>query len=102
MGVKRNPKIWKKGRSTNSKNIVSLLQAFFHAGNANRSDRYSASDMLNELNNMANKDDLEFETIPRLETIQNWIARYSAACKREMADIVLQREEQSHYGNSSS
>jgi hypothetical protein len=77
-----------------AKKIISLLQAFFHAGNANKSDRYSAHDMLNELNDMANKGELEFEIIPRLETIQNWIARYSSACKREMADIVLQREEQ--------
>jgi len=98
--LKETQKFGKKGGAWIAKNIVSLLQAFFHAGNANRSDRYSASDMLNELNNMANKGELEFETIPRLETIQNWIARYSAACKREMADIVLQREEQSH-GNSS-
>ena len=100
--LKETQKFGKKGGARIAKNIVSLLQAFFHAGNANRSDRYSASDMLNELNNMANKGNLEFETIPKLETIQNWIARYSAACKREMADIVLQREEQNNYGNSSS
>jgi len=79
-----------------SKKIISLLQAFFHAGNANKSDRYFAHDMLDELNDMANKGELEFEIIPRLETIQNWIARYSSACKREMADIVLQRGEQRH------
>ncbi|GES87016.1 hypothetical protein GLOIN_2v1880126 [Rhizophagus clarus] len=46
-----------------------------------------------ELNDMANKGELEFKIIPRLETIQNWIARYSSACKREMADIVLRREQ---------
>ncbi|CAG8617877.1 6825_t:CDS:10, partial [Funneliformis caledonium] len=77
--------------------VMKIYKWTLTSRNANRSDCYSASDMLNELNNMANKGELEFETIPRLETIQNWITRYSAACKREMADIVLQREEQSHY-----
>ncbi|CAB4478819.1 unnamed protein product [Rhizophagus irregularis] len=78
--------------------IKELLSAknigFDPNSNANKSDNDSAHDMLNELNDMANKGELEFEIIPRLETIQNWIARYSSACKREMADIVLQREEQ--------
>ena len=54
-----------------TKKIISLLQVFFHAGNANRSDRYSVQDMLNELNDMANKGELEFEIIPKLGTIQN-------------------------------
>ena len=79
-----------------AKKIIALLQAFFHAGNANRSDRYSVQDMLNELNDMANKGELEFEIIPKLGTIQNWITRYSSACKREMADIILQRGGPSH------
>ena len=79
-----------------AKKVISLLQAFFHAGNANRSNHYSASDILNELNDIANKGKLEFEVISRLETIQNWIARYSAACKHEMADVILRRKEQSH------
>ncbi|PKC51843.1 hypothetical protein RhiirA1_518091 [Rhizophagus irregularis] len=71
-----------------------VIKIYKWTRNANKSDNDSAHDMLNELNDMANKGELEFEIIPRLETIQNWIARYSSACKREMADIVLQREEQ--------
>ena len=96
MGIKRKPKVWKRGSSINVKKIISLLQAFFYAGNVNKSDCYFAHDMLNELNDIANKGELEFETISRLETIQNWIARYSSTCKHEIADIVLQYEEQRH------
>jgi hypothetical protein len=40
--LKETQKFGKKGGARIAKNIVSLLQAFFHAGNANRSDRYSA------------------------------------------------------------
>ncbi|GET66029.1 hypothetical protein GLOIN_2v1780400 [Rhizophagus irregularis DAOM 181602=DAOM 197198] len=74
--------------------FVSIISS---TGNTNKSNCYSAHDMLKKLNDMANKGELEFKIILRLETIQNWIAsRYSSTCKCEMADIVLQREEQRH------
>ncbi|RHZ72722.1 hypothetical protein Glove_240g36 [Diversispora epigaea] len=47
-----------------------------------------------ELNDMATSGELDPEIIPKVETIENWIGRYSAACKREMAAIVLERQEQ--------
>jgi hypothetical protein len=77
-----------------SKKIITLLQGFFHAGNADKSDRYSANDMLSELIHMANNGEFDSEIIPKVETIENWIGRYSAACKREMAAIALERQEQ--------
>ncbi|RHZ78942.1 hypothetical protein Glove_153g67 [Diversispora epigaea] len=46
--------------------------------------------MLSELVDMAASEELDPETIPKVETIENWIGRYSAACKREMAAIVLE------------
>jgi hypothetical protein len=76
------------------KMIITLLQSFFHAGNADKSDRYSANDMLSELIHMSNNGELDPEIIPKVETIKNWISRYSAACKREMAAIALERQEQ--------
>ncbi|RHZ89316.1 hypothetical protein Glove_16g30 [Diversispora epigaea] len=79
--LKANQKFGKRGGS------------FFHAGNANKSDRYTAHDMLSELNDMAIEGELDPEIIPKVETIENWIGRYSAACKREMAAIVLERQE---------
>ena len=52
------------------------------------------NDMLSELIHMANNGELDSEIIPKVETIENWIGRYSAACKREMAAIALKRQEQ--------
>ena len=59
-----------------------------------RDARYSASDMLSELIQMADSGELDSEIIPKVETIENWISRYSAACKREMAAIALERQGQ--------
>ncbi|RHZ74544.1 hypothetical protein Glove_221g16 [Diversispora epigaea] len=91
--LKANQKFGKRGGVKMSKKIITLLQGFFHAGNANKSDRYTAHDMLSELNDMAIEGELDPEIIPKVETIENWIGRYSAACKREMAAIVLERQE---------
>ena len=67
-----------------------IITRFFHAGNADKSDRYSANDMLSELICMASSGELDPEIIPKIETIENWIGRYSAACKYEMAAIALE------------
>ncbi len=71
--------------------IIALLQSFFHTDNADKSDRYSANDILLELIYMADSGKLDSEIIPKVETIENWISRYSAACKCEMAAIALER-----------
>ena len=92
--LKETQKFGKKGGAQIAKNIVSLLQAFFHAGNADKSDRYSANDILSKLIHMSNNEKFDSEIIPKVETIENWIGRYSAACKREMAAIALERQEQ--------
>ncbi|RGB39733.1 hypothetical protein C1646_754231 [Rhizophagus diaphanus] len=67
-------------------------QKFGKRGNADKSDRYSANDILSEL--MANREELDSEIIPKIEIIENWISRYSAAYKREMAAIALERQVQ--------
>ena len=48
-----------------SKKIITLLQGFFHAGNADKSDRYSANDMLLELIHIANNGEFDSEIIPK-------------------------------------
>ncbi|PKB99016.1 hypothetical protein RhiirA5_430399 [Rhizophagus irregularis] len=92
--LKANQKFGKRGGARMSKKVIALLQGFFHAGNADKSDRYSANNMLSELIHMANSGELDPEIIPKIETIENWISRYSAACKREMAAIALERQVQ--------
>ena len=90
--MKENQIFGKRGGTRIQKEIVTLLQGFFQAGNANKSDRYSAEDMYAELNDMANKEEISASSIPKVETIRGWITRYAAACKAEMAKIVLNRE----------
>ncbi|CAG8731853.1 45255_t:CDS:2 [Gigaspora margarita] len=58
-----------------SKNMVPLLEAFFLAGDANKSDRYIAEDMLNELHSMAHEGLLEDDEIPKLTTMQKNTAK---------------------------
>ena len=48
--------------------------------------------MYAELNDMAGKKEISAESIPKVKTIRSWITRYAAACKAEMAKIVLNRE----------
>uniref|UniRef100_U9SYC3 Uncharacterized protein n=1 Tax=Rhizophagus irregularis (strain DAOM 181602 / DAOM 197198 / MUCL 43194) TaxID=747089 RepID=U9SYC3_RHIID len=48
--LKENQKFGKKGSSKRiNKHIVALLEGYFLAGNLNKSDRYSAQEMWNEL-----------------------------------------------------
>ncbi|RHZ71753.1 hypothetical protein Glove_253g31 [Diversispora epigaea] len=72
--LKANQKFGRRGGTKMSKKIITLLQGFFHAGNADKSDRYSANDMLSELTHMANNGELDSEIIPKVETIKNWIS----------------------------
>ncbi|POG66560.1 hypothetical protein GLOIN_2v1780400 [Rhizophagus irregularis DAOM 181602=DAOM 197198] len=92
--LKANQKFRKRGGARISKKVIALLQGFFYAGNADKSDRYSANDMLSELIHMVNNGELDPEIIPKIETIENWISRYSATCKHKMAAIALERQMQ--------
>jgi len=69
--------------------ISSILQGFFHAGNVDKSDRYTARDMHSELMKMAEDGEINQESIPKIESIQSWIARYAAAYKTEASRNIL-------------
>ena len=82
--LKENQKFGNKGGGTKfSKKTVTILQGFFHAGNVDKSDRYTAQDMHSELMKMAEDDEINQESIPKIESIQSWIARYAVAYKTE-------------------
>ena len=87
--IKRKPDIWKKRWNSYTKGNCNFIAGFFQAGNANKSDRYFAEDMYAELNDMAGKKEISAESIPKVKTIRSWITWYAAACKAEMARIVL-------------
>ncbi|RIA93938.1 hypothetical protein C1645_818695 [Glomus cerebriforme] len=69
--LKTNQKFEKRGSTRISKKVILLLQDFFHAGNTNKSDRYSANNILSELIYMANSEKLDSKIIPRVEMIEN-------------------------------
>ena len=50
----------------------------------NKSDRYNAQEMWNELIKLTEEGSLEETDIPKVLTIQNWISRYAAQHKQNM------------------
>ncbi|RHZ44713.1 hypothetical protein Glove_712g6 [Diversispora epigaea] len=88
--IKGEQKYGKKGSGTRiAKEVVDLLKGFFHTGNANSSQHYLPEDMFRALSEKADNNELEHTKIPKVETIQNWISRYSIAMKKETAERML-------------
>ncbi|RIB11932.1 hypothetical protein C2G38_2202151, partial [Gigaspora rosea] len=67
--IKGKQKFGKKGGAHISKEVADLLKGYFHAGNANSSQRYQPEDMLRALNEKADNNELDRAQIPKLETI---------------------------------
>ena len=70
--------------------LYNFLKVFFLAGTLNKSDRYDAGSMHANLVVMAEEGNLDRDEIPKTETINNWISRYSAAFRKESARTALQ------------
>ncbi|RHZ88774.1 hypothetical protein Glove_21g132 [Diversispora epigaea] len=88
--IKGKQKYGKKGSGTRiAKDVVDLLKGFFHARNVDSSQHYLPEDMFRALNEKADNNKLERTKIPKIETIHNWISRYSTAMKKEMAERML-------------
>ncbi|RHZ86108.1 hypothetical protein Glove_54g99 [Diversispora epigaea] len=74
--LKYNQKYGKKGSGKRlAKKVVTTLTQFFMIGQRGPSNRYSAKDMVENNELMA-------EAIPSLKTIENWITRFSSQSKR--------------------
>ena len=84
--LKANQKFRKRGVGKKiSPEIRILLERYFLAGNVNKSDRYTAQDMYDELVQYAQEGEIKMEEIPKVATIQNWISRYTREHKQEAA-----------------
>ena len=55
----------------------SIIRGILLAGNINKSDRYTAQDMYDELVRSAREGEINMEEVPKVTTIQNWIGRYT-------------------------
>ena len=71
--------------------ITSLLEGFFLAGEADRTRRYTAETMLEELNVMAEEEgQFDKSEVPKLQTIRGWITSYAAVFKKKNAKRTLE------------
>jgi hypothetical protein len=69
--------------------ITNLLESFFLAGEADKTRRYTAETMLEELNAMAGEGQVDENEIPKLQTIRGWITTYAAVFKKKNAKKAL-------------
>src|SRR6185369_4671070 len=90
--LKENQKFGKKGGGKRiSKNVIPYLEAYFLAGDINKSEKYTAQEMYNELKEPVEEGILEAEEIPKVSTIGNWITRYAQAhCKVQAQQALAQ------------
>ena len=66
-----------------------LLEGYFMAGNADKSNRYTAQDMHHELSRCAQEGEIDKEDISKITTIQNWISKTAREHREEAAERVL-------------
>ncbi|PKC53042.1 hypothetical protein RhiirA1_512460, partial [Rhizophagus irregularis] len=93
--LKENQKFGKKGAGKRMTNQVrTLLEGYFMAGNADKSNRYTAQDMQCELEKCAQEGEINKEDVPKVTTIQNWISkttrelRLPAETKKEIPKAI--------------
>ncbi|POG72525.1 hypothetical protein GLOIN_2v1875076 [Rhizophagus irregularis DAOM 181602=DAOM 197198] len=90
--LKSKQKYGKKGGGKRiSKRVWKLLEEYFLEGDVDKSKRFTATIMLENLRNKVEERELDEEEIPKLQTIQGWISRYSAQHRQKMAEISLVR-----------
>ena len=84
--LKASQKFGKRGVGKRlSQEVRALLEGYFLAGNVNKSDRYTAQDLYEELVRHAQDGEIKMEKMPKVVTIQNWIGRYTREHKQEAA-----------------
>ncbi|POG77624.1 hypothetical protein GLOIN_2v1767686 [Rhizophagus irregularis DAOM 181602=DAOM 197198] len=70
--LKENQKFGKKEAGKRMTNQVrALLEGYFMAGNADKSNRYTAQDMQRELEKCAQEGEIDKDNVPKVTTIQN-------------------------------
>ncbi|CAB5367288.1 unnamed protein product [Rhizophagus irregularis] len=87
--LKSAQKYGKKGSGKRiSKKVWNLLQEYFLEGNVNKSERHTAESMLARLKKNVEDSVIEEEEVPKLETIRNWISRYTSQHRQESAIVA--------------
>ncbi|CAB5163047.1 unnamed protein product [Rhizophagus irregularis] len=88
--LKENQKFSKKEAGKRMTNQVrALLEGYFMAGNADKSNRYTAQDMQRELEKCAQEGEIDKDNVPKVTTIQNWISKTTREHREKAATRVL-------------
>jgi len=72
-----------------TKQIRSLLENMFHAGTVDNNNKISGEKMYEELLKRAQRSEFDQSDIPKVSTINNWIATFSRKWKQNMARLSL-------------
>ena len=88
--TKEVQKYGKKGSGKRiKKKILAILEECFLAGNIDKSHRMTAQNMWDLLTSKAQEGEIESLDIPKVTTIQGWIARYAAQLREKSAQTAL-------------
>ncbi|CAG8651670.1 9443_t:CDS:2 [Gigaspora margarita] len=69
--------------------VKQLLKTYFLSGDIDKTNRFTASMMLEELQRKVEIGELEADEIPKIKTVENWITRYNQEYKKESAKKEL-------------
>lgn len=67
-------------------------------GDENKTERMSANEMVQELNELAKEGEIQADDIPQVKTVENWISRTSAVLRKQAA---ADRRQAESYGETS-
>ncbi|CAG8797889.1 12688_t:CDS:2, partial [Gigaspora margarita] len=80
--LKHNQQLGKRGGRHISPNIVSAIKTFFMAGQLDKSNRFTAKEMVNKLQEIAKSGEIsDDDKIPTEQAIKSWISRFSKSSK---------------------
>ena len=75
--------------------IKALMETMFLNGNIDKRKKMSAQEMHNNLMERALQEEIEKEEVPKVSTIQNWIANYTRSFKASASLRALEEAESS-------
>ncbi|RHZ55862.1 hypothetical protein Glove_410g28 [Diversispora epigaea] len=93
--LRSNQRLEKRGSGKRiTERVKEYLVAFFLAGDANKTERMSATEMVNTLNQLSKEGEIKGEDIPQIKTVESWITRYSMSLRQKAAEerIINYRE----------
>ncbi|CAG8826693.1 28441_t:CDS:2, partial [Racocetra persica] len=72
-----------------AKKVRKILEEYFLACKADKSDHYTVQDMYEALQQRVLEDEIEAEAIPKVSTIQSWIGHYTRQYHKHAAQTAL-------------